>query len=269
MQSAKGELLVAILNNKADFDLLCRESWYRIPVSSARKWLHHRWPPKWVAFYQTKVFRDEAYSIRYYSEVIDIRIANRRSLFPGEPPSPKQNKVYYQLILAPLRELAMPIYSRRWRRITFITTTWEKFFSASEINDLYDDSPLEDRLWAELKRLGIDAERQELVKVKAQNYFLDFAVYCKQGKLDLETDGDTWHACKERAEQDNFRDNYLRTEGWGVLRFNTHQVKEKMGDYCVPLIVENINRLGGLGQSGSEGKRIALPKKLGQLDLFD
>jgi hypothetical protein len=30
---------------------------------------------------------------------------------------------------------------------------------ALEINDLYDESPLEDRLWAEFKRLQISAER--------------------------------------------------------------------------------------------------------------
>ncbi len=269
MKSAKGELLVAILNNKRDFDILCEKLWYRIPIDSAEKWLRNRWPPKWIAFYQTKAFQEEAYSIRYYSEVIDIKKVNRRTLFPKEPPNAKQEKTYYQLLVNPLQALKNPIYSRRWRRITFIHSTWEKFLNASEINDLYDDSPLEDRLWTEFKCLDIDAERQELVTVKTHNYFLDFAVYCMEGKLDIETDGDTWHSNKERAKQDNFRDNYLKTEGWRVLRFNTHQVKEQMADYCVPIIVENINRLGGLNKNEKIGKIVTLKNISSQIDLFD
>lgn len=269
MQANEGELLVSIVNNKQDFQILSEKLWYRIPVSSAKKWLGNRWPPKWIAFYQTKIFKEEAYSIRYFSEVTDIVTVDRKTLFPKEPPNPKQKKTYYQIKIKPLQVLQYPIYSRRWRRITFISSTWEKFINASEINDLFDDSPLEDRLWAELKRLGVDAERQELVTVKNHNYFLDFAVYCMQGKLDLETDGDTWHSNKERAKQDNFRDNLLKTEGWRVLRFNTNQVKEDMSNYCVPIIVENINRLGGLNKNDEQGKIIKLKNTSSQLDLFD
>jgi very-short-patch-repair endonuclease len=269
LTATKGELLVSILNNRRDFQILCEESWYRIPGESANKWLRHRWPPRWLAFYQTKVFQEEAYSIRYFSEVVDIKKVERRTLFPNEPPNPKQKKTYYQLIVKPLQVLSSPIYSRRWRRIVFIPSTWDKFMSASEINDLYDDSPLEDRLWAELKRLDVDAERQEMVKVKGHSFFLDFAVYCMQGKLDLETDGDTWHANKDQAKQDNFRDNFLKTEGWTVLRFGTDDVREKMAEYCVPIIAENVNRLGGLSGGDSSGRIIRLKNTSRQLDLFD
>lgn len=48
--------LVAILNNTRDFDILQREGWYRVPVTSTPR----RWPPRWLAFYQTKVFGLEA-----------------------------------------------------------------------------------------------------------------------------------------------------------------------------------------------------------------
>jgi len=269
MQATKGELLVSILNDENDFKILSEKLWYRIPVDSAEKWLRHRWPPKWIAFYQTKVFQKEAYSIRYYSEVTDITIADRKTLFPEEPPNPKQKKTYYQIKVKPLQVLPNPIYSRRWRRIVFIPSTWEKFINAAEINDLYDDSPLEDRLWAELKRLEVDAERQEVLKIDNKTYFLDFAVYCVQGKLNLETDGDAWHSNKERAKQDNLRDNLLKTEGWRVLRFNTHQVREDMGNYCIPIISKNINRLGGLSQNDSAGKLIKLTNTSAQLDFFD
>lgn len=264
-----GSVLVAIMNRQTDFRILCEQSWYRIPVSSVNKWLKQRWPPSWLAFYQTKTFNDEAYAVRYYAKVREIRKVQRCDLFPGEPPNSKQSKVYYQVFLEPLQTLPQPIFSRRWRRIIFIPTTWEKFQNAVEINDLYDESPLEDRLWAEFKRLQIYAERQELVTAKGDNYFLDFAVYCMAGKLDVETDGDTWHVGKDQARADNLRDNALKTEGWRVLRFNTQQVQEQMAEYCVPTVVENINRLGGIDQGkNAVPKKIMLADKPGQMELF-
>jgi len=46
----RGEVLVAIMNNKLDFAILREQGWYRIPVSSVKKWLKERWPPKYLAF---------------------------------------------------------------------------------------------------------------------------------------------------------------------------------------------------------------------------
>ena len=50
----KGEVLVAIIHDKLDFDTLRTQQWYRIPMSSQRKWLKDRWPPEIIAFYQTR-----------------------------------------------------------------------------------------------------------------------------------------------------------------------------------------------------------------------
>jgi len=244
----RGEVLVAILNNLLDFAVARDQHWYRIPMSSVHKWLKDRWPPQWLAFYQTKVFGSEAFAVNYYTCVLGVRQVYRWQLFPDQPRDEKGRRRYYQLILEPLQRLPRPILSRRWRRIVFIPTTWEKFSNAAEINDLYDESPLEDRLWAELKRLQISAERQEFVLVKDRSYALDFAIYCTSGKIDVETDGDTWHADPERIPLDNLRDNDLETTGWRVLRFNTTHIREKMAEYCVPTIVENINRLDGVDE---------------------
>ena len=143
--------------------------------------------------------------------------------------------------------------------------------NAVEINDLYDESPLEDRLWAEFKRLKISAERQEFVQVERRLYALDFAIYCASGKIDVETDGDTWHADPERIPLDNLRDNDLETSGWRVLRFNTYHIQEEMAGYCLPTIVKNINRLGGLDGQRTVPRRIDLgtPGGLQQMTLFD
>ena len=173
-------------------------------------------------------------------------------------------------MLEPLRRLPQPIFSRRWRRIVFIPTTWAKFSAAVEINDLYDESPLEDRLWAELRRLEIRAERQEFIKVNGRDYALDFAVYCEQGKLYIETDGDTWHSDPQRIPRDNLRDNDLETNQWRLLRFNTLQIREQMQTYCVPTIVDTINRLGGVSEGRIIARRVShIPTAPTQLSLFD
>jgi very-short-patch-repair endonuclease len=245
-QPQRGEVLVAIMNNKADFGILQEQGWYRIPVDTAPR----RWPPRWLAFYQTKVFEPEHHAVHYYGRVREIRRVQRRELFPDEFPSPKSDRWYYQLHLESIERLPDPILSRRWRRIVFIPTTWYKFTRAVEINDLFDDSPLEDRLWAALKRQEIHAERQWLLEIGGVRYRLDFALFCRNGQIDVETDGDTWHADRARIPEDNRRDNNLGTAGWHVLRFNGLQIRESMDDYCVPMIAQTIDRLEGLSDEG-------------------
>ena len=159
------KLLVAIINNKADFAIAKRQNWYRIPVQSARKWAQKAWPPAWLAFYQTKTFERQAFSVNYFARVLHIRKAGRKELFPEEKKNAKSHKRYYQIFFAPLEKLSRPIVSLRRRRITFIPTNRQKFELAQEINDLYDESPLEDRLWTTFKKFGIQAERQEFIAV--------------------------------------------------------------------------------------------------------
>ncbi len=261
----RGEVLVAIINNSSDFAIARDQHWYRIPISIAHKRLEKRWPPQWLAFYLTRVFGHESHAVNYYARVLDIRKVYRWELFPDNFPDKKRNHRYYQLFLQPLQRLPKPILSRHFRRIIFIPTTWHKFINAVEINDLYDESPLEDRLWAEFKRLQLLAERQELIKAKEHDYFLDFAIYCARGNIDIETDGDSWHASPERAAEDNVRDNNIKTAGWRVLRFNGVQIREQMQEYCLPTIKENINQLGGVDEGG------IIPRVIGsnQLTLFD
>jgi very-short-patch-repair endonuclease len=268
--SNRNEVLVAILNNPSDFEVARDKHWYRVPIDSADKWLKNRWPPQWLAFYQTKVFGIEAHAVNYYARVLDVQEVSRWQLFPDQPRDERAMRRYYKLMIGPLVRLPKPIPSRRLRRIVFIPTTWEKFINAYEINDLYDDSPLENRLWAEMKRLQISAERQEYIKVKGRNYALDFAVYCASGKLDIETDGDTWHSDPKRIPQDNLRDNDLATNGWKVLRFNTSQIDEQMAEYCLPTIVENIKKLRGVDEGRLIARDINLePDHMSQLSLFD
>lgn len=239
------DVLIAIMNNLRDWGFAVDDHWYRIPVSSVERFLKDRWPPRWLAFYHTQVFGEEAYSVRYIGRVIDIRRRTRRELFPHDEDNPKSDRAYYQLRLAPLEPLPRPILSPRWRRITFIPTTQAKLATATDINDLYDDSPLEDTLWAALKPYALPLIRQEWVEIGPKRYALDFAVYCARAKLGIETDGDTWHHTPEAAEKDNLRDNDLKAAGWQVLHFGTRHIMEETATYVVPKILDTINAHGG------------------------
>lgn len=146
-QNPNENLLVAILNNRLDFEVARDKRWYRIPISSQRKWLARRWPPKWIAFYQTKIFGSERYSVRHFAPVLSIRRRLGYELIPSRGRhTRKGQKHYFQLLIGELKQRPTPIFSRKLRRVTFIPTTFRKFIEADEINDLFDDSPLENIL---------------------------------------------------------------------------------------------------------------------------
>jgi len=263
----RGQVLVAIINNQQDFAILQNELWYRIPVASRPK----RWPPQWLAFYQTKIFGDEAFTVSYYGHVREIKLVKRYELFPSEPTNPKSGREYYKVCLQGLEKLDRPIRSTRWRRIVFIPTTWLKFLHAVEINDLFDESPLEDILWAELRQCKIDAERQWDVQVGRARYILDFAIFCTKGCLDVETDGDLYHHNPKRASRDNERNNALASAGWHVLRFDGRQIRESVSQECLPAITNTINRLGGLDSESLAPRRFYNLANVSaeQLSLFE
>lgn len=246
------ELLVALLPRRLALDTLKSEGWYHIPVENAPK----RWPPKMLAFYQGKVFgKDEAYKIRYYGEVNEIDTVRRKELFPDDEANvAKAEKLYYRLRLKSLEERPVQIVSHRPRRLVFIPTTLKKFEQAEQVNDLFDASPLEDQLWKALKDTDILAERQWKIIVQKQNYYLDFAVFCNQGKLVIETDGYSYHYdSKNQIDYDTWRRNEIDLDGWDFLHYTTRQVKEGPSEY-LEQIKRKIKQLGGV-QAPQDFKR--------------
>ena len=243
--NSKEELLVGIVNNVSDFEIIQTQNWYRIPVDKAER-LISRWPPKWIAFYYTINIKDYPQMIIHYAKVTGISKVSRKELFPNEKENSKSKRNYYKISFNKVETLPKPILSRRWRRIVFIQSTYKKFINAVEVNDLFDGSSLEDKLWAEMKRNLISTERQEVVKIDDNFYFLDFAIYCKKGKLDIETDGDKYHHNPQDAAKDNLRNNNLTSDGWNVIRFDAQQIRERMESYCIPTIKVNVNKLGGI-----------------------
>lgn len=244
MDNPDDPALVAVVNNEKARARLAVERWYHMPVAALNR-DRHAWPPKWMAFYYTKGVRGREHSIREYAPVESIEKMPRIVLFPNDVAHRRRDDLYYKVRLGPFHALTPPILSRRLRRIVFIPTTLKRLLTATEINDLWHGSPLEEAMWKALKQYRVPADREFELRVDGEWRFLDFAIRCAGGNLDVETDGDTWHHHPERAPLDNVRDNSLERYGWRLLRFSGEQVEKKMDSYCIPLVLGTINRLGG------------------------
>lgn len=242
-KTVRKELLVALLPKKTALKRLLKEGWYHIPVETAPR----RFPPTVMAFYQGRVFGpEEGFKIRYFGEVDHIDILPRKELFPRDKRNlHKAERLYYRVQLKELHMRYTPIVSYRPRRLVFLPTTLAKFEKAEQINDLFDGSPLEDRLWSALKHVNILAERQWKIIVQGKNYFLDFAIFCKHGKLAVETDGYTYHYDdRNQIDYDTLRRNDIEVDGWRSLHYTTRHVKDNWNKF-LPQIRGFIQQLGG------------------------
>jgi len=233
--------LVAIVPRKKDWEILKTQHWYRIPVKSAPEVINQ---VKFLAFYQPKVFEEEKWSVNYYAEVKDLEIVKRIELLPDEPKHVRASNEYYKITIGDLKKLARPIPSRRWRRITFIPTTYYRLLEAKEVNDLYYTTPIEEKLYYSLQREKISAERQFFVYETQKPCCLDFVVFCRDGKLNVECDGEAYHSTKEAQIKDRKRDNDLTSIGWSILRFSGKEIYQSSKD-CVRQIKRTIKFLKG------------------------
>lgn len=141
-------VLVAVMNKPRDLQIARLFGWYRIPLQTAPKTVR----VDWLAFYQTKAFGDERWSVRYVAAVRGHEMVTRAELLRDEPDHLRANEPYYKLQIGPLQELARPVPSRRWRRFTFLYTTGERLLGATDLKDLRLPSSRErDLLWRVLR----------------------------------------------------------------------------------------------------------------------
>lgn len=252
MPSPRNNTLVALLPSADDFKIVRNRHYYRIPLrnkSLPRVLTEGRL--QFLAFYHPKVFGPWAHSVRFVSAVKSVSVVKRRELVPfPETPAAcaqwlhKAEEDYYKIEISPLQELPRPVISRKWRRIVFIETTDQKLFAASEINDLFRGNHLEEKLYQALKDAQVPAERQFHVQISRQHCFLDFAVFCKKGKLNIECDGG-YHDHMPVLDADRGRNNLLQSAGWSVLRFSASDVCYHM-DKTLALVAETVEQYGGL-----------------------
>ena len=173
-------VLVALINNRRDFEIAAEEGWYRIPTRHAPL---STTEAVVLGFYFTRAFGEEKWAIHWYAPILGHELVRRRDLLPAEPDHPHADETYYKLQLGPLHRLEFPIYSLRWRRITFIETTWDRFTSAEEINDLYASGA--DGLYVTLKEMGLHPEREFEIREGETTYTVELAIPCRDGTVIL------------------------------------------------------------------------------------
>ena len=99
------------------------------------------------------------------------------------------------------------------------------------------DSEWERRLYAALKRRGLDPIPQYPVGSRS----LDFALDPEGRKLDVEVDGRFWHtdADGNRKLADRLRDRELIARGWRIRRFWVHELAANM-EKCVDIVERDL-----------------------------
>ncbi len=130
-------VLVAVMNNPADWQHVQDEGWYRIPVKHAPAQVPHI---DWLAFFFTRAFGDDRWAVHYFARVTGHELVTRRDLLPQQPSHPRAGDWYYRLELGPLQHRLPPIVAGKWRRVTFIFTTGDRFEAAEELGDLLLDA---------------------------------------------------------------------------------------------------------------------------------
>ena len=171
-------VLVGIMNSRRDFAIARDEGWYRIPQRRAPE---STTEAVVLAFYFTKAFGEEKWAIHYYAPVEGHELVRRRDLLPDQPGHPRADAPYYKLQIGPLVKLDEPIPSLRWRRVTFIESTWDRFIAAEEINDLYVSG--DDGLYVTLKDEDLHPEREFVLREADAEYVVDMAIPCRQGTV--------------------------------------------------------------------------------------
>jgi hypothetical protein len=101
------------------------------------------------------------------------------------PDHPRAGQWYYKLQLGPLEHKLPPIVSLRWRRVTFILTTGDRFMEAVEINDLFEQESPVGHLYVRLKEMGIQVEREWWIDEKGTAYIVDLALPIEDGWLSV------------------------------------------------------------------------------------
>jgi hypothetical protein len=176
-------VLVAVITRPRDFEAVRDLGWYRVPEEKAPRGIFS----EYIAFYFTAAFGERAYAVHYYARRLGHELVTRRELLPDEADHPRAEERYYKLQLGPLQEREQPIVSQRWRRITFIHTTWDRFQAAEEINDLFvEGGEFVDRLYHALRDSALSPERAYPVKEANVEYVASLAVPCREGVLGIE-----------------------------------------------------------------------------------
>lgn len=132
---ATDRILVAYVPRPADFERICAERWYRIPVRRAPKGVY----AEWLAFYFGKAHADFPQSIAFFAKNQGHELVRRRDLLPAQPNHARADEWYFKMQLGEVVGLDRPIHANNWKRILFLHTTGDRFQAAHTLRDLMSD----------------------------------------------------------------------------------------------------------------------------------
>ena len=251
---SNNDTLIVYMKEPKDWQIVQKFGIYRIRHS-----IKH--PPKilangsvkHIAFYLPSRFGKNKYSIRHFAQVNGISIAPRYKCCPEEESNRKSSWKYYKIDVQPPELLQEPIFHLRAARkklyrkeMILFPTTFEKLNTAPEFNFLFNGSYLEERMWKALLENNIFPEREWPVTTENKNhYYLDFAVFCREGHFCIEVDGKQ-HLEKEHVKYDNKRMNETNAEAWKTFRFYEEDLRSGTISNAINQIKKEISNRKGL-----------------------
>jgi very-short-patch-repair endonuclease len=237
----KDLVLIGVVKRKVDLEHLRKDLWYRIPgnISFQRS-------PRYLAVYPTAGCGSGGGGISFYSTIREITRSRRIELLPEEDLHPRAEECYWKLHLGPPRRLTRRIENRLRRRITFAYTTRKKLLQAHEIGELFGIPPLEEIMRRSLLKAKITTTPQFCVMCrKICRYRIDFAIFCRKGKIALECDHSRWHQRPARKKKDRERDRWLKRRGWMIIHLTENNIINNPVE-AIELIDNQIGIMGGL-----------------------
>ncbi len=236
-----GIALIAILKEPRDLALAAQDHWYRIPQDKApiHAFTH-------IAFYQPACFKAEGKRITCYAQVRGRAACRRAEIFPDKAGDPRAGRLYCVYELGPLLSLPRPVLNTSAMRVCFAYAPLSRLLGAAELYSVFGIAPVENLLNAALREAGLPFHREHVVLCGSRiKYRLDFALFCRRGKLDVECDGNRFHSPPGQHARDAARDLWLRRRGWTTLRFGEHEVVNSPAT-CLSEIRTAIRLFGGL-----------------------
>jgi len=155
-------VLVAVMTEPRDLEIARLFGWYRIPLRTAPKVI----AVDYLAFYQTKAFKEQKWRIQYIAQVRGHELTTRGELLRDEIDHPRAQEEYYKVQIGQLEELPNTILAHKWRRITFLYTTGEYLLNADTVNDLVVHSEERQILWKALRERLVQSQTYSTAEVE-------------------------------------------------------------------------------------------------------
>ena len=110
-----------------------------------------------------------------------LELVYRKDLIP-DPKHPRANNVYYRVALGDLEAKTPPITNPTRRPISFIYTTWDRFYQAHTVADLYStDDFFVDRIYYALRDHGVNPVRMWAAEHRSDPFAPGLKILCENG----------------------------------------------------------------------------------------